>query len=113
MNDRMIPLAGFYSWNVGQCLRVVTVLLLSCIAGQASSAQKNTNPAPPPELEPHLAAIAGLAQPSLMVKIPEGWFLMGTVRKDDDPFGLETQYDDTEFPQRRIWLTRFQSITMK
>ena len=42
-----------------------------------------------------------------MVKIPEGWFLMGTVRKDDDPFGLETQYDDTEFPQRRIWLDAF------
>ena len=32
---------------------------------------------------------------------------MGTVRKDDDPFGLETQYDDTEFPQRRIWLDAF------
>ncbi len=32
---------------------------------------------------------------------------MGTVRKDDDPFGLETQYDDTEFPQRRIWLDSY------
>ena len=67
----------------------------------------NTSPAPPPELEPHLAAIAGLAQPSPMAKIPAGWFLMGTIRKDDDPFGLETQYDDTEFPQRRIWLDAF------
>ena len=54
----------------------------------------------PPVLEGHLQAIAKLAKSSPMVDIPEGWFLMGTVRKDDDPFGLETQYDDTEFPQR-------------
>ena len=33
---------------------------------------------------------------------------MGTNRKDDDPFGLETQYDDTELPQRRIWLDSYQ-----
>ncbi len=62
---------------------------------------------PPPELEGHLQNITKLAQPSPIVDIPEGWFLMGTIRKDDDPFGLETQYDDTEFPQRRIWLDAF------
>ncbi len=62
---------------------------------------------PPPELEGHLQEIAKLAQPSPIIVIPEGWFLMGTIRKDDDPFGLETQYDDTEFPQRRIWLDAF------
>ena len=62
---------------------------------------------PPPELEGHLRGIAKLAQPAPMIKIPQGYFLMGTVRKDDDPFGLETQYDDTEFPQRRIWLDTY------
>ncbi len=62
---------------------------------------------PPPELEGHLQEIATLSQPSPIIDIPEGWFLMGTIRKDDDPFGLETQYDDTEFPQRRIWLDAF------
>ena len=61
----------------------------------------------PPELHRHLTGIAKLAQPSLVVKIPEGWFLMGTVRKDDDPFGFATQYDDTEFPQRRIKLDAY------
>ena len=36
---------------------------------------------------------------------------MGTIRKDADPFDVKTQYPDTEFPQRRNWLTlRFQSI---
>jgi iron(II)-dependent oxidoreductase len=42
-----------------------------------------------------------------MITIPAGWFLMGSVRKDDDPFGLETPYDDTEQPQRRIWLDAY------
>lgn len=63
---------------------------------------------PPPELARHLAEIAKLARPSPMVTIPAGWFLMGTNRKDDDPFGLETQYDDTELPQRRIWLDAYE-----
>jgi len=62
---------------------------------------------PPSALEGHLQEIAKLAQASPVIDIPEGWFLMGTVRKDDDPFGLETQYDDTEFPQRRIWLDAY------
>jgi iron(II)-dependent oxidoreductase len=39
-----------------------------------------------------------------MQTIPAGWFLMGTTRKDDDPYGLDTQFDDTELPQRRVWL---------
>lgn len=39
-----------------------------------------------------------------MIEVPAGWFLMGSLRKDDDPFGLAAPYDDTEQPQRRIWL---------
>lgn len=62
---------------------------------------------PPPELDSHLQGIAKLAQASPVIVIPEGSFLMGTIRNYDDPFGLETQYDDTEFPQRRIWLNTY------
>ncbi|HET8580246.1 MAG TPA: SUMF1/EgtB/PvdO family nonheme iron enzyme [Nitrospiraceae bacterium] len=62
---------------------------------------------PSPELARHLAAISKLARPSPMVTVPEGRFVMGTVRKDDDPFGLETQYDDTELPQRQVWLDTY------
>ena len=62
---------------------------------------------PPPALDGHLQTIAKLAKAAPMIDIPEGWFLMATVRKDNDPFGLETQYDDTEFPQRRIWLDHY------
>jgi iron(II)-dependent oxidoreductase len=63
---------------------------------------------PADELSGHLDAIAALASPSPMVSVPEGWFIMGTMRKDDDPYGLETQFDDTEFPQRRLWLNAYQ-----
>ena len=62
---------------------------------------------PPPELDQHLMDIAKLAQPSPIVPIPKGWFLLGTVRKDDDPFGLDRQFDNTEYPQQRVWLDAF------
>jgi len=62
----------------------------------------------PQQLTLRLAAIARLAALSPTVAIPAGWFLMGTPRKDDDPFGLETQYDDTESPQRRVWLDAYE-----
>lgn len=62
---------------------------------------------PPAEIGRHLTAIADLAETSPTVTIPAGWFLMGTTRKDDDPYGLETQFDDTELPQRRVWLDSY------
>lgn len=63
---------------------------------------------PPHELAEHLTGIAKFVQHSPTVRVPAGWFLMGTNRKDDSPFGFETQFDDTEFPQRRIWLDAFE-----
>src|SRR5207249_6478071 len=65
-------------------------------------------PEPRPELIPHLDAIAALARSSPMVPVPEGWFLMGTNLKHGDPSGMATQFDDTEQPQRRIWLDAFE-----
>lgn len=85
-------------------LRLSVASLLLLTTGLKAPPPFMAGPAPSPELARHLEAIAHLAQPSPMVTIPEGWFLMGTHRKDDDPYGLATQYDDTEFPQRRIWL---------
>jgi iron(II)-dependent oxidoreductase len=43
-----------------------------------------------------------------MVTVPEGTFLMGTARATGNPFSLEHSYDDTEQPQRRVWLDRFE-----
>lgn len=51
--------------------------------------------------------IASLAQGSPMVTVPEGLFLMGTAKTGQDLFSLDLPYDDTEQPQRQVWLDRF------
>ncbi len=82
------------------------VLIMLIVVGLAAAAE------PRPELVPHLDAIAALARPSPMVTVPAGWFLMGTnLKRHDtrhDSFGLAPQFDDTEQPQRRIWLDSFE-----
>ena len=52
--------------------------------------------------------IAALAQDSPMMTVPEGRFFMGTVRTGLDLYSLDLPYDDTEQPQRRVWLDRFE-----
>lgn len=52
--------------------------------------------------------IASLARSSPMLAVPEGIFLMGTARTSDGSFSFATPYDDTEQPQRRIVLDRFE-----
>lgn len=81
---------------------LVLAALLVALSAPAAAANQAA------ESAQHFAAIAQLSQPSPMVPIPEGWFLMGTTRKDDDPYGMETQFDDTEMPQRRIWLDAYE-----
>lgn len=51
--------------------------------------------------------IAALAHGSPMVTVTEGQFLMGTARTSQTSFNLQFPYDDTEQPQRLIWLDRF------
>jgi len=88
------------------------VLVLLIVSGLAAAPPATAGPEPRPELVPHLDAIAVLARPSPMVTVPAGWFLMGTnLKRYDtrhDSFGLATQFDDTEQPQRRIWLDSFE-----
>lgn len=43
-----------------------------------------------------------------MLPVPEGTFIMGTARYTDKPFSLDLQYDDTEQPQRRVWLNQYE-----
>lgn len=84
---------------------VALVVLL--VIGLQTPSSLTAEPEPRPELALRLDAIAKLAQSSPMVTVPEGWFLMGTNLKRGEPFGLATQFDDTEQPQRRIWLDAF------
>ncbi|MFO0775837.1 MAG: SUMF1/EgtB/PvdO family nonheme iron enzyme [Nitrospiraceae bacterium] len=59
------------------------------------------------ELPKHLAGIAKTIDPSPMIEVPAGFSIMGTSRKDEYPYAMETQFDDTELPQHRIWLDAF------
>ena len=73
-----------------------------------SASGRAPSPAPTAELAPHLASITALAVSSPTIRIPEGTFLLGSVRVDDDPYGKETQFDDTELPQHRVWLDSYE-----
>ena len=61
-----------------------------------------------PAVQQRLEAVAAAAHASPVVTIPAGEFLMGTARSNALSLGLEGPYDDTEQPQRRIWLDDFQ-----
>ena len=63
---------------------------------------------PSTELARHLTGIAALAQPSPIVTVPAGQFILGSKRIDDDPYGLWTQFDDTELPQQVVWLDQYE-----
>ncbi len=60
------------------------------------------------ETPSHIEQIAAFAQGSPMLTVAKGTFLMGTARMSEGSFSLETQYDDTEQPQRRVWLDSFE-----
>lgn len=60
-----------------------------------------------PDMPHRFAAIAAHAGRSSMQTVAEGLFLMGTARAGQDLFSLALQYDDTEQPQRRVWLNRY------
>jgi gamma-glutamyl hercynylcysteine S-oxide synthase len=65
-------------------------------------------PKPSTELARHLTSIASHATSSPMQTIPAGEFVLGSKRIDDDPYGLRTQFDDTELPQSRVWLDAYE-----
>jgi iron(II)-dependent oxidoreductase len=72
-----------------------------------SRTERANGPRPSPELARHLTRIAALMQAAPSITIPAGEFTMGSKRIDDDPYGLWTQFDDTELPQQRVWLDEY------
>jgi formylglycine-generating enzyme required for sulfatase activity len=84
----------------------VAPLVLALALLGATEALAGTKPST--ELARHLTAIAALAQPSPIVTIPAGQFILGSKRIDDDPYGLWTQFDDTELPQQMVWLDTYE-----
>lgn len=85
---------------VGSCIFVVIVLIGASLSSTIAET-RNDGPRP-------LDSIAGHSDTSPMLPVPEGTFIMGTARYIDKPFSLDLQYDDTEQPQRRVWLTRYE-----
>jgi iron(II)-dependent oxidoreductase len=73
-----------------------------------SGTTATAGPKPATDLTRHLTAIAALAQTSPRLTVPAGAFLLGSKRVDDDPYGLRTQFDDTELPQQRVWLDAYE-----
>ncbi|MBH0198931.1 MAG: SUMF1/EgtB/PvdO family nonheme iron enzyme [Nitrospira sp.] len=80
------------------CILIATALGTAGVSSAATLQDKQS----------HVEQIAALAQGSPMLAVPEGSFLMGTARMSDGSFSLATQYDDTEQPQRRVVLDRFE-----
>ncbi|NWF72209.1 MAG: SUMF1/EgtB/PvdO family nonheme iron enzyme [Nitrospirae bacterium] len=76
------------------------------IMGSVPEAEAGSKPSL--ELARHLTEIAELAQPSAMITIPAGVFLLGSKRVADDPHGNWAPFDDTELPQHRIWLDSYE-----
>jgi hypothetical protein len=94
----------YYAWPA-------TALSPLIIMGSLQEARAGSKPSP--DLARHLAGIAGLAQPSPVVTIPAGPFLLGSKRVDDDPYGKWTQFDDTELPRIESGSTPMRWIAMK
>ena len=85
-------------------IRIAVFALLIMATSRTEGAD---GPKPSTELARRLAAIAALAQPAPVIQVPSGEFTIGSKRIDDDPYGLWTQFDDTELPQQRVWLDAF------
>ena len=86
---------------------LVGVAIFAFLIMATSRSEGAKGPKPSSELARHLASIAGLKESAPILTIPAGEFTLGSKRIDDDPYGLWTQFDDTELPQQRVWLDEF------
>ena len=78
------------------CVWLATALSFLIIVGNSHDAGAGSKPSL--ELTRHLIGIAKLAQPSPMVTIPAGQFLLGSKQVTDDSYGNWKPFDDTELP---------------
>ena len=101
-NDRHI--AGHTSRG-RRCLRVVGYILIATVMGASFL---RTATAAAKDAQRSVEGIAALANGALMVTVAEGPFIMGTARTSHEPFSFDLQYDDTEQPQRHVWLSQYE-----
>jgi len=98
-NSRRI--AG-YTGRVPRYLYAFGYVLIATLMGSSflSTATAATND--------RVEDIAALANSALILTVDEGPFIMGTARTSYEPFSFDLQYDDTEQPQRRVWLNQYE-----
>jgi len=95
--------------HTGRTLRYLHVFGYALIATLISASfLPTTAAAATNDVRGHVDGIAALAGSALMLTVAEGPFIMGTARTGHESFSLDLQYDDTEQPQRRVWLHQFE-----
>ena len=101
-NNRHI--AG-HTGSVPRYLRAFGYVLIATLMGASflHNATAATN-----DVRGPVEDIAALANSALMLTVVEGPFIMGTARTSHEPFSFDLQYDDTEQPQRRVWLNQYE-----
>ena len=101
-NSRHI--AGF-TGRVRKYLHALGYVLIATVMGAAflRTATAATN-----DVRSPVEDIAALASSARMLIVAEGPFIMGTTRTGHEPFSFDLQYDDTEQPQRRVWLNQYE-----
>jgi len=101
-NSRRI--AGYTS-RVPRYLHAFGYILIATLMGASflRTAIAATN-----DLQGRVEDIAALANSTLLLTVVEGPFIMGTARTSHEPFSFDLQYDDTEQPQRRVWLNQYE-----
>ena len=101
-NSRRI--AGYTS-RVPRYLHAFGYILIATLMGASflRTATAATN-----DLQGRVEDIAALANSTLLLTVVEGPFIMGTARTSHEPFSFDLQYDDTEQPQRRVWLNQYE-----
>ena len=101
-NSRRI--AGYTS-RVPRYLHAFGYILIATLMGASflRTATASTN-----DLQGRVENIAALANSTLLLTVVEGPFIMGTARTSHEPFSFDLQYDDTEQPQRRVWLNQYE-----
>ena len=101
-NSRRI--AGYTS-RVPRYLHAFGYILIATLMGASflRTATASTN-----DLQGRVEDIAALANSTLLLTVVEGPFIMGTARTSHEPFSFDLQYDDTEQPQRRVWLNQYE-----
>jgi len=94
-----------YTGRVPRYLHAFGYVLIATLMGASllRTATAATNDAHGP-----VEDIAALASSALMLTVVEGPFIMGTARTSHEPFSFDLQYDDTEQPQRRVWLNQYE-----